>query len=768
MDGEDDVESQHTLLNHLSNALDSGGSTLQNYPDSSNSTYSFMAFNAAGMLRPAGANARRLQPSLLDDYDSTSSTESDRIHGRTRLVATAPTINAPRSDFLYPHHHLQSGRSSVSSTATSTPMPSRSTSPLPPFYPSNLSSSCTSDSESEGTSDFVRSRPLLWRENRRSWWSVSRRRRRRDGRIVRFLKRWTRRLIRHPLFPSQPITIVLSLILLSFFAICLTLLLIYILNPDKEPLPWRAYCSNPSLNAQFDPYFSSASYSSHSIDPASAKASIFPPPHLNSLPPAGIFIGVFSVDSSFERRMLIRTTWATHPRSRDGATDGDDGVGTSRTVVRFILGQPRKDWERRIKLEMETFNDIILLPITENMNRGKTHTFFSWAAINAWVPPVYANTTVSPPLFSYSNHTASPPALASHDSPHAWQDQFTETPQSWVRPDYVVKADDDSFVMLAELEARLRVELYTKPKTTHGRSPDFPNMVRTEVPASSYNTTTRNEAQAIDKSEQTLNIAPQVVDDPLIYWGYLVTNRLHKFMAGELYALSWSLVDWVAKDPAVKGVTKGAEDKQTSKWMKLHPRSSEVRWVSERCWIYDHPRSGTVYSHGFLYPSEASRIKRSMMSYLDQTFIDVLTSTEGNNLPSTPAAWAYSTVSTFGVRYVPPLPDLSVRHSVEALVEGSDMSMIREGSPMTPDYAWTHREGRRTRYEGKRVGGTVVVHFIKKNIWYLETALALLDGEEQSEFEKFQSQEMEKALARTPTYSHTTSRRAARTQHRLS
>jgi len=90
---------------------------------------------------------------------------------------------------------------------------------------------------------------------------------------------------------------------------------------------------------------------------------------------------------------------------------------------------------------------------------------------------------------------------------------------------------------------------------------------------------------------------------------------------------------------------------------------------------------------------------------------------------------------------------------------------------MTPEYAWTHREGRRKRYEGKRVGGTVVVHFIKKNIWYLETALALLEGEEQSEFENFQSRELEKAaLARfpSPSYSHTTSRRPARTAHRRS
>jgi len=60
---------------------------------------------------------------------------------------------------------------------------------------------------------------------------------------------------------------------------------------------------------------------------------------------------------------------------------------------------------------------------------------------------------------------------------------------------------------------------------------------------------------------------------------------------------------------------------------------------------------------------------------------------------------------------------------------------------MNAGYAWRHREGRMKRYEEKRVGGTVVVHFIKKNMWYLETALALLDGEEYSESERQHRQE---------------------------
>ena len=50
----------------------------------------------------------------------------------------------------------------------------------------------------------------------------------------------------------------------------------------------------------------------------------------------------------------------------------------------------------------------------------------------------------------------------------------------------------------------------------------------------------------------------------------------------------------------------------------------------------------------------------------------------GVNIP-TPSSWAQSSVSTFGVRYVPPVPELSAAYSVEALVEGSEMSSLGEG-----------------------------------------------------------------------------------------
>ncbi len=208
--------------------------------------------------------------------------------------------------------------------------------------------------------------------------------------------------------------------------------------------------------------------------------------------------------------------------------------------------------------------------------------------------------------------------------------------------------------------------------------------------------------------------------DPLVFWGYLIKNR---FMGGEMYALSFALVDWVANDPVVNTMTHGAEDKQTSKWIRMHPRADQVRWASERCWIYDHPRAGTVYvlrfrrfspalisrpllssfydrySHGFLFPSEVQRVQDVVRHDLEQlaqqtareaSAPDARAVPPGRDVPA-PERWARSTVSTFGTRYVPPYPGLSLEHSVEGLVEGSQMSLVREGaSSPTEDCARSH------------------------------------------------------------------------------
>lgn len=436
----------------------------------------------------------------------------------------------------------------------------------------------------------------------------------------------------------------LTLILLTIFGVSLTFLLIYILNPDKEPLPWRGYCTVPQYSTRPPSLeLPTTAQFPHQL-PKNFTPPSFPPPDLDDLSPAGVFVGVFSMDNAVERRMLIRSSWANHQRSRDGAGEGDGGVGTSRTIVRFILGEPRSEWKRRIRLEMDSacfvqlllgacadrglcavYNDMIILPIPENMNNGKTYAYFHWAASNAWVPPLYFdNFAHAPKGLSYENTTAwYSPIPASHDPLAARQDYATGDPLKWVRPDYVVKTDDDSFVMLAELEARLRVELHKDPEEVRLQNGKVPKLLHASTgslrdasssPVSAMGSPDSGSRQASSGTSASQVVhalvtptssqhptqpsppsaspsAPTLVSDPLIFWGYLVKNR---FMAGELYALSWALVDWVASDEKVAEMKKGAEDKQTSKWMREHPRAEEIRWVSERCWIYDHPRAGTV------------------------------------------------------------------------------------------------------------------------------------------------------------------------------
>ncbi|KAG8698629.1 hypothetical protein FRC08_005796 [Ceratobasidium sp. 394] len=621
------------------------------------------------LLPPSRPSSRPSSPPPIDPYESSAS-EYD-IPTRRGFVAHAET-----PDLLFPPSHHFSTAASASSSRSTTPLPSRVTTPAPsrPTTPTfgSVYGSTEDDTEDDG--------PLLPRRTRRGWWTPGshrsiRSRRKRDPLYgVHGWRRLLMAIVRHPLFPTQISSILLALLLFALFALAVTLLLMHVLNPDKYMLPWRSYCS---LAPAFPPKASSAS----SFQPS-----------LEDIPPAGIFVGVMSMDSAFERRQLIRSTWASHERSR-GGTSGEQGLNnTSRTVVRFILGQPRKDWARRIKLEQQAYNDLVILPIKENMNNGKTHAYFTWAHSNALVPPPLPFTPPSD-LPEHENYTMpdlgsglvppwrrlyatdrkgkirrgpAPDKLALHDplpvapmleqtpAPLARRSTLSKVPKhltatqnlfprsthehiarspspEWVRPDYVVKADDDSFVILAELEARLRWELWEAKRdadaeagnggegkkgpgsTTTSRS--MPDTATSSTEDSSSNTIPRSEPietsmggpTTLQKREypegMVLNRRDWVhtkasADDPLIYWGYLVKSR---FMAGELYALSSALVEYVATSPVPRGMTRGAEDKQVAAWMRAHPQAASVRWRSERCWVYDHPKAGTVYA--FISPT---------------------------------------------------------------------------------------------------------------------------------------------------------------------
>src|ERR1700722_7356296 len=101
---------------------------------------------------------------------------------------------------------------SSSLSATRTPLPSRSVSPFRVSY-----GRTSSDTDDEPASTLLRrsSRDLQVLDDdddQRRWWSIGNSahlRRRRGGFCLRTSRRrWTRRLLRHPIFPRQPITIV--------------------------------------------------------------------------------------------------------------------------------------------------------------------------------------------------------------------------------------------------------------------------------------------------------------------------------------------------------------------------------------------------------------------------------------------------------------------------------------------------------------------------------------------------------------------------------
>ncbi|WWD21953.1 hypothetical protein CI109_106441 [Kwoniella shandongensis] len=542
--------------------------------------------------------------------------------------------------------------------------------------------------------------------------------------------------------PTEPGTISLFLLCLAIFAVTLTATLKHILNPDKEPLPWRQYCTSnyptlyslqdpslppPHINLHVDPnptfphspFHDSNTIPVNSFAPSTSKQLALKPltpshpawpyhPHssppysaematdaLNdALDPVGVLIGVFTTDEGVERRHMIRQSYASHWRSR---TEGTEGVR-----IRFVMGRPRRRYEAAVKLEMEAFNDILLLDMDENMNSGKTHAFFSWAAANATVPHWEYPSSWRP---SYS--PSDPDFRASKDREQSFDAEVTPRPSSEVgrenrpapiwkgekRPSYVVKADDDSFIMLGELERRLRIAPRSKA-----------------------------------------------------FWGYLVKNQ---FMAGECYALSFDLVQYIAASPALRTLTKGKEDKLVARWMNMHPEREQIVWMTERCWIYDHPKAGTVYSHGFLFPSAVAEVRSENRTGLSTSTVALRGGSD--------AAHAYSTVSKFGVAYRPPTNEMTAVEQVEALIEGSPLSKLREemkhsNSAMgdqTPqqiysklenirqkiDKAFSVRPSRKDRFMGdeNERGGTVVVHYIKKQDWFIETMIALLGtADEQS------------------------------------
>lgn len=132
-------------------------------------------------------------------------------------------------------------------------------------------------------------------------------------------------------------------------------------------------------------------------------------------------------------------------------------------------------------------------------------------------------------------------------------------------------------------------------------------------------------------------------------------------MAGEVYALSSDLVQYLATYPRPKSWRIGKEDQRVAKWMRNHPNASSIHWITERCQIYDHPKAGTTYSRGFTFPDHLEQVRLEGRRGIS----------EDERMRRGGELWqSYSTVSTWKRPYSPPASGLSIEEEVEALIEG--------------------------------------------------------------------------------------------------
>ncbi|CAL9122713.1 unnamed protein product [Musa acuminata var. zebrina] len=132
-------------------------------------------------------------------------------------------------------------------------------------------------------------------------------------------------------------------------------------------------------------------------DPAAAAP---PEPELR------IFVGILTKPETYERRHLLRNAYALQPSVSINA----------RVDVRFVLCNLTKEEQRvLVALEILRYDDIVILDCAENLNDGKTFTYFSS------MPKLFNGTGGGKPPY-----------------------------------DYVLKADDDSYIRVDALAQTLK------------------------------------------------------------------------------------------------------------------------------------------------------------------------------------------------------------------------------------------------------------------------------------------------------------------------
>lgn len=191
-----------------------------------------------------------------------------------------------------------------------------------------------------------------------------------------------------------------------------------------------------------------------------------------------IFIGIFTTKEKVERRQMIRDTYLQYK---------PDNIEYKFVMVANHI-------PKGLQQEIDDYNDILRINMTrENMNEGKTYEYFRTMAGRK-------------------------------------EDKF----------DFVLKADDDSYLHLDRME--------------------------------------------YDLSHTNRNMS---------YWGYLVGDT---FMGGLCYGLSFDLVEWIADAPIPRRYQSGHEDSQVQKWFRWSNIDEQVNYEVRNCRIHDYIDSGSFYS----------------------------------------------------------------------------------------------------------------------------------------------------------------------------
>lgn len=66
-----------------------------------------------------------------------------------------------------------------------------------------------------------------------------------------------------------------------------------------------------------------------------------------------------------------------------------------------------------------------------------------------------------------------------------------------------------------------------------------------------------------------------------------------EYVNGGVSALSMDLVKYIATSEYALANPGWREDQRLGDWLRAHPQGDQVIWVTDRCWMYDHPRGKT-------------------------------------------------------------------------------------------------------------------------------------------------------------------------------